>query len=478
MRIELPSGAAPEQPLHLRGVAFDKYEHGRWTRTVEQPTHRLKSWGGYYIYLDEGERLTGPKVRKLLDTSVEQRVYLDPLDTSVIFGASTPVAYSLPGNFGNESAYSLVLHGADEPYALERRNNVHDFSRDDLVERKSGLRYSVWSDLAPPDARVLATAPDADIDEELAPYIIVAQRSAAAHPRSRAADHRRQTRPVAKSDRAFAITCSATSTRSTSSATSASSRSKTSSSSQKAGHCEYFASAIAVMLRTVGVPTRSVNGFYGGEWNSYGHYLAVRQGDAHSWVEVWIDGAGWVTFDPTPPGAAVGTDGRLDRDAPARSTTSSSPGSSTSSSTISASRSRSRAPSDAGRSSAASATRSPTSRASTASKPAAARSRSSACGWRRAPGAVAARRPCASVAAPKRCTPTPGPSRRSSAAASPAAPARPAASWPCASTPPPIRAPRPSPNWSSSTTRPASAPPPSRRPISIVWPQLVSRQPP
>ena len=55
---------------------------------------------------------------------------------------------------------------------------------------------------------------------------------------------------------------------------------------QKAGHCEYFASALAVMLRTVGVPTRSVNGFYGGEWNSFGHYLAVRQGDAHSWVEV------------------------------------------------------------------------------------------------------------------------------------------------------------------------------------------------
>jgi hypothetical protein len=73
---------------------------------------------------------------------------------------------------------------------------------------------------------------------------------------------------------------------------------------ERAGHCEYFASALAVMLRTVGVPTRSVNGFYGGEWNPYGKYLAIRQGDAHSWVEVWLDGIGWVTFDPTPPGAA------------------------------------------------------------------------------------------------------------------------------------------------------------------------------
>ena len=47
MRIELPAGAPPEQPLHLRGVAFDKYQHGRWTRTVESPARQLTDWGGY-----------------------------------------------------------------------------------------------------------------------------------------------------------------------------------------------------------------------------------------------------------------------------------------------------------------------------------------------------------------------------------------------------------------------------------------------
>jgi hypothetical protein len=71
---------------------------------------------------------------------------------------------------------------------------------------------------------------------------------------------------------------------------------------RKAGHCEYFASAFAIMARAVGVPTRSVNGFLGGEWNEYDGYVAVRAGDAHSWTEVWIDGYGWVTFDATPPG--------------------------------------------------------------------------------------------------------------------------------------------------------------------------------
>jgi hypothetical protein len=57
---------------------------------------------------------------------------------------------------------------------------------------------------------------------------------------------------------------------------------------------------MAVMLRAVGVPTRNVNGFLGGEWNEYDNYVAVRAGDAHSWVEVYFYGLGWVTFDPTP----------------------------------------------------------------------------------------------------------------------------------------------------------------------------------
>jgi transglutaminase-like putative cysteine protease len=71
------------------------------------------------------------------------------------------------------------------------------------------------------------------------------------------------------------------------------------------GHCEFFSSAMAVMLRDVGVPSRNVTGFIGGQYNSVGGYYVVRQGDAHSWVEGYIDGKGWVTFDPTPASGAV-----------------------------------------------------------------------------------------------------------------------------------------------------------------------------
>jgi hypothetical protein len=73
---------------------------------------------------------------------------------------------------------------------------------------------------------------------------------------------------------------------------------------QKRGHCEYYSSAMAIMLRTLGVPTRNVTGFAGGQYNPYGGYYALRQGDAHSWVEVYLKGRGWVTYDPTPSGRA------------------------------------------------------------------------------------------------------------------------------------------------------------------------------
>ena len=73
----------------------------------------------------------------------------------------------------------------------------------------------------------------------------------------------------------------------------------------RAGHCEYFASAMAVMLRTLGVPSREVNGFLPGEYNDLGEDYIVRSSDAHSWVEVFFPGSGWVVFDPTPAGPAV-----------------------------------------------------------------------------------------------------------------------------------------------------------------------------
>jgi protein-glutamine gamma-glutamyltransferase len=79
----------------------------------------------------------------------------------------------------------------------------------------------------------------------------------------------------------------------------------------RAGHCEYFASAMTILLRTLEIPAREVNGFLPGEYNDLAGDYIVRASDAHSWVEVYFPGSGWITFDPTP--AAAENSGLLSR---------------------------------------------------------------------------------------------------------------------------------------------------------------------
>src|SRR5579872_1078729 len=74
---------------------------------------------------------------------------------------------------------------------------------------------------------------------------------------------------------------------------------------RKKGHCEYFASAMAVMLRSIGIPARLVNGFQSGTFNPLSRQYVIRASDAHSWVEAHLEGHGWTVFDPTPPDPSV-----------------------------------------------------------------------------------------------------------------------------------------------------------------------------
>jgi transglutaminase-like putative cysteine protease len=70
---------------------------------------------------------------------------------------------------------------------------------------------------------------------------------------------------------------------------------------ERQGYCEHFATAMVVMLRVAGVPSRIVTGFLTGSYNDIGSFYIVRSVDAHAWVEVYADGYGWVPFEPTPP---------------------------------------------------------------------------------------------------------------------------------------------------------------------------------
>jgi transglutaminase-like putative cysteine protease len=80
---------------------------------------------------------------------------------------------------------------------------------------------------------------------------------------------------------------------------------------EMAGHCEYFASAMVLVARAQGLPARLVNGFAGGRTNQIGDFVELSHSDAHAWVEVHFEQAGWVAFDPTPPDLRLRGEGPL-----------------------------------------------------------------------------------------------------------------------------------------------------------------------
>jgi transglutaminase-like putative cysteine protease len=78
---------------------------------------------------------------------------------------------------------------------------------------------------------------------------------------------------------------------------------------RKRGHCEYFASSMAIMLRTLGIPSRVVNGFRTSEFNDLTGNYVIRASSAHSWVEAYFPSYGWINFDPTPGSTLGGATG-------------------------------------------------------------------------------------------------------------------------------------------------------------------------
>jgi transglutaminase-like putative cysteine protease len=74
----------------------------------------------------------------------------------------------------------------------------------------------------------------------------------------------------------------------------------------KQGHCEFFASSFALLLRAAAVPCRLVGGYLGGDYNDLGGYYLVTDAKAHVWVEAYIEGSGWLRMDPSSFAANAG----------------------------------------------------------------------------------------------------------------------------------------------------------------------------
>jgi hypothetical protein len=275
MRVHLPDEVHPDRLPHLRwrGVVLDTFDGQAWS--VRHPRHtRLvrPNAGGFDVGLLRG---SGRVLR--------QEVFLEPIASEAVFAASRILRVAMPA-----SVVAIDDMGAVSVSALGAR-----------------LRYTVESELEAPVAAGAGPArpvPPLNVLElerflqlpALAPAIPALARQVAGgsvEPVEVAARVERFLRQqfrytldierVSRLDplQEFLFV-------------------------RRAGHCEYFAAAMAVMLRSLGVPARVVNGFQRGEWNPYGQYFIVRYYDAHSWVEAFLPEVGWVSFDPTPRASA------------------------------------------------------------------------------------------------------------------------------------------------------------------------------
>jgi transglutaminase-like putative cysteine protease len=272
--------------IHWRGVAFDTYSHGMWTRTRRAPiTHtvidRPSSTTERRFLLYEKPQASRAEIELSFVRGMPQRIWLEPLDSDVLFGASMPIGFQ-----------------TDIPVGVRRpRNERNDEIR---FDHRAAIAYQVWSDIEPPSAAALRAATGA-LPPGYAVYTGLPADQITA--RTRALAERIVAGKHNDYDRATAIKEWLTSNLTyTLDLEDPAGKEPVDFFlfERKKGHCEYFASAFVILARAVGVPARNVNGFLGGEWNEYDDYIAVRAGDAHSWAEVYFPGAGWVTFDATP----------------------------------------------------------------------------------------------------------------------------------------------------------------------------------
>jgi transglutaminase-like putative cysteine protease len=286
MRIELPALTEPPAPritLHLRGTALDAYDGRAWSQSevVARRPVEANSRGELSTEHPPVDRLRYPDP---LNDKV-MRIDLEPIDPPVVF--LPPTASGMRGRPRGQI-------GMEQPLAIYR-GPEGEFRYQPIDDR--GLKYDVFISSRPTFTRLL---PGDRARYLTTPGDMPARIRGLAQEWTRGA--------ATTFDKAKAIeTHLRTEYRYDLGSPSGRSRQPLDDFlfESKRGHCEFYSTAMAIMLRTLDVPTRNVTGFIGGTFNRFGRFYAVRQGDAHSWVEVFVEDRGWITFDPTPPGDAL-----------------------------------------------------------------------------------------------------------------------------------------------------------------------------
>jgi transglutaminase-like putative cysteine protease len=279
MHVQIDGDTNGHHDLYWRGVALSDFDGRTWSKPQDQFVLQRSPDNSFAIPTFGNEILNSAGAHQLL----HYRVVMEPIGANVFFLA--PWARSVTGPYRSVAAdRSGAVFNFDLQHAITDYEAVSDIAVPSATElRGAGSDYpgfitATYLRLPPVDPRVPALAiemagsagNDFDKAVRIANYLRTRYGYTLQLPSAVSED------PIA--DFLF---------------------------KHKKGHCEYFASSMAILLRTLGIPSRVVNGFRSDEFNDLTGNYVVRAKDAHSWVEAYFPGYGWYPFDPTPAGAVA-----------------------------------------------------------------------------------------------------------------------------------------------------------------------------
>ena len=275
MRVEFPEEPGPisdRMRLYFRGAGYDTYDGRAWSNRFSRRRAPTRPLNGF-VRANTASTIQAPGA-----TAIKQEILLEALDTNVLFG--------MPYMHRVKSA--LPVFQTDEmggfylSFPPSTRFQYTVFSIPEVLQKGDRDRPSVDVSQSMRDRYLQLPSLSPEV-QSLAQKVTLKAESAYAKARAlerHLQENYRYSLDIETSvqenpieDFLFI---------------------------RKTGYCEHYASAMVVLLRTLGIPARLATGFLGGEWNDFGHYYTVRQSDAHAWVEVYFPLSGWMTFDPTP----------------------------------------------------------------------------------------------------------------------------------------------------------------------------------
>jgi hypothetical protein len=287
MRVTVDGGLAATHGVRWRGVALTKFDGKRWFNEPHEPTTLTPPAEGGWFRLNSQE--ANPRKYGM---PIHYTVLLEPIGSNALFFANE--AQTVRGHFTDDAGRAPI--GQRRTYLLEDFtgaifNPYHAYTRmqyeansmipspPPAAVREAGSKYpesirETYLQLPAIDPRISELARQI-AEHDTNPYDRA--RSVEAYLHSHYGYTLDLSGPPQSDPLAYFLF------------------------QKRAGHCEYFAAAMTVMLRSLGIPARYINGFQTGEYNDVAGDLVVRASDAHSWVEAYFPGFGWLSFDPTPP---------------------------------------------------------------------------------------------------------------------------------------------------------------------------------